>query len=290
MLPNKRFSEKVGTVTRWLSRDLTTASSPSTTSCRECRSWLCQLGSYGREKLELFVQWYNELAFNIAVKSRRSFYQCFRLLADFIAFDSSKLSIDTRNIYSCWPGSSFRRGCISSAWCAKPFSFISCLADANFKGSLNHSFFEFEKTGNITSSSDHTNRCIEILRQAVMCAADLTLEKLDLEDPSRTLKPQRGNSGWGNVHTRRNWTKLVEVLRQHSIVKSENGWAKLGFLGRAWIAIEALPCGNILSSSGLDHTDTFTKFRRLFILKSDLSFLWFHWVSIPRCQIKLYLS
>ena len=92
-----------------------------------------------------------------------------------------------------------------------------------------------------------------------MCAADLTLEKLDLKDPSRTLKPQRGNSGWGNVYTRWNWTKLVEVLRQHSIVKSENGWAKLGFLGRAWIAIEALPCGDILSSSCLDHKDTFHK-------------------------------
>ena len=65
----------------------------------------------------------------------------------------------------------------------------------------------------MTSSANHTDHCIEILRQAVMCAADLTLENLDLEDITSPMKPQRGNSGWGNVHTCRDWTRLVELVR-----------------------------------------------------------------------------
>ena len=59
-----------------------------------------------------------------------------------------------------------------------------------------------------------------------MCAADLTLESLDLEDSSSPLKPRRGNSGWGNAHNCRDWTRLIELFRQRGIVKSKNGWTK----------------------------------------------------------------
>ena len=79
----------------------------------------------------------------------------------------------------------------------------------------------------MTSSTNHTNHCIEMLRQAVMCAADLTLEKLDPEDITSPFKPQRGNSGWGNFHTCRDWTRLAEMVRQRGIVKSKTGWIKV---------------------------------------------------------------
>ena len=100
-------------------------------------------------------------------------------------------------------------------------------ADANSKGTLKHSFTEFERTGNMTSSSKHTHHCIETLRQAVLCATVLTLEKLDVEDITSPFKPQRGNSGWGNVHTCRDWTRLAEMFRQRGIIKSNTGWMKV---------------------------------------------------------------
>ena len=107
------------------------------------------------------------------------------------------------------------------------FQLLNQFADAYFKGSLKHWFTEFEKTRNITASAHHINHCIEILRQAVMCSADLTLERLDLENTSSPFKPQRGVSGWGNVHTCRDWARLVELVRQHGIIKSKSGWTKL---------------------------------------------------------------
>ena len=79
----------------------------------------------------------------------------------------------------------------------------------------------------MTLPTQHTNHCIETLRQAVLCAVDLTLEKLDLEDTTSPLKPQRGNSGWGNVHVCRDWTILAEMFRQRGIIKSKTGWIKV---------------------------------------------------------------
>lgn len=103
------------------------------------------------------------------------------------------------------------------------------------RGPLKHSFTEFEQTGSITASANHTSRCIETSRQAVMCAADLTLERFDRDDSSGPLKPRRGNSGWGNAHYCRDWTRLVELFRQR-----RNGWTKAtffnGFSRRVWIA------------------------------------------------------
>ena len=108
------------------------------------------------------------------------------------------------------------------------------------QGSLKHSFTEFEQTGSITASANHTRRCIETSRQAVMGAVDLPPERFDLEDSSGPLKPRRGNSGWGNAHDCRDWTSLVELFRRRGIVRSNNGRTEATFFngcsGRVWIA------------------------------------------------------
>ena len=78
----------------------------------------------------------------------------------------------------------------------------------------------------MTSSANHTSHCAEILRQVVTCAAELTLEKLDLEDIISPTKSQRGNSGWATfilAGIGRDWS---HCFRQRSIVKSRNGWIK----------------------------------------------------------------
>ncbi len=76
-------------------------------------------------------------------------------------------------------------------------SLLSQFTGEHSKGTMKPSFLELERTGNITSGSGHIHHCLEVLRQAVVCAADLTLEKLDVEYPSeiRVYKPQRGNLG-----------------------------------------------------------------------------------------------
>lgn len=53
--------------------------------------------------------------------------------------------------------------------------------NANSKGSLKHACMGFEKTRHVEASASHTNHCIEILRQVVICAGDLTREGLSEE-------------------------------------------------------------------------------------------------------------
>jgi hypothetical protein len=75
--------------------------------------------------------------------------------------------------------------------------------------------------------SEHVHHCLAILRHAVMCAGDTTLEELDKEDLTSPYFPQRGNSGFSNIHVCRNWTAILEAAKVHSILKSDKGWIAL---------------------------------------------------------------
>ncbi|KXT06196.1 hypothetical protein AC578_1434 [Pseudocercospora eumusae] len=53
----------------------------------------------------------------------------------------------------------------------------------------------------------HAEHCFEYLRQAVMCAGDLTLEKMKTDEEGR---PVRDVIGWGVRHECRDWESMVE--------------------------------------------------------------------------------
>ena len=74
--------------------------------------------------------------------------------------------------------------------------------------------------------SKHRNHCIELLRQGIVCTADTTLEKIDVEDPSSVSKPPLGNSGSGNAHTCRDWATVFDLFKGRTIVRSEKGWTR----------------------------------------------------------------
>ncbi|KDR68847.1 hypothetical protein GALMADRAFT_77954 [Galerina marginata CBS 339.88] len=73
------------------------------------------------------------------------------------------------------------------------------------------------KTGNIafpgngTGFDHHMNHCLTYLREAVLCAADTTLERSETY-----ITPQgvtdRGATGMGMVHQCRNWVQVREYL------------------------------------------------------------------------------
>jgi hypothetical protein len=60
-----------------------------------------------------------------------------------------------------------------------------------------------------------------------MCAGDTSLEDLDKEDLASPFFPQRGNSGFNNIHVCRNWTAILEAAKPKSVLKSDNGWIPL---------------------------------------------------------------
>ncbi|RAH40808.1 uncharacterized protein BO95DRAFT_436305 [Aspergillus brunneoviolaceus CBS 621.78] len=78
---------------------------------------------------------------------------------------------------------------------------ISLLHQLHCVGELKHILLDWERYGNITTLK-HGTHCVEYLRQAVMCSADLSLEK------PRYLSNAsfQGSNGWDAVHKCRDWS------------------------------------------------------------------------------------
>lgn len=54
----------------------------------------------------------------------------------------------------------------------------------------------------------HADHCFDYLRQNIMCAADLTLEKARV-DPDGL---RRATDGWGTIHHCKDWDKVMETM------------------------------------------------------------------------------
>jgi len=88
-------------------------------------------------------------------------------------------------------------------------------------GNLKHAVVEFENSGTSTVPFEHMHHCVEILRQAIMCHGDLTLERPDFEGPA-----YRDASGWGNVHFCRDWTRILDWVSENEIHFTQKGWIR----------------------------------------------------------------
>lgn len=85
-----------------------------------------------------------------------------------------------------------------------------------------HTLLTFEETGVLyeeVDDRDHLHHCVEILRQAIMCRADLTLE-----NPGPTTAYRAILTGWGNTHLCRDWDSVVNAVNNHAIKHSPKGW------------------------------------------------------------------
>ena len=69
---------------------------------------------------------------------------------------------------------------------------------------------------------DHFPHCIEYLRQAVMCQADLTLEPAI--DP---MQWPIGTSGWGVVHECKDWDAVLNAVKQRAVLRGNMTWSRL---------------------------------------------------------------
>lgn len=59
-----------------------------------------------------------------------------------------------------------------------------------------------------TKANGHTRHCFNLLRQAVLCAADTTLDPLDKVDDGGNV----GADGVGVVHQCRDWEKVYQYV------------------------------------------------------------------------------
>lgn len=68
--------------------------------------------------------------------------------------------------------------------------------------------------GNGTDADHHFNHCLSYLREAILCAADTTLEtSRSVLNPSGNA--DNGASGMGITHKCRDWTQVRAYLEQH---------------------------------------------------------------------------
>ncbi|KAE8350326.1 hypothetical protein BDV28DRAFT_151033 [Aspergillus coremiiformis] len=67
--------------------------------------------------------------------------------------------------------------------------------------------------------SDHTNHCIDYLRQAIMCASDATLESSEVLDGNGNST--RAVDGWNNTHQCRDWDSLYEFASRHRLADGD---------------------------------------------------------------------
>jgi hypothetical protein len=86
---------------------------------------------------------------------------------------------------------------------------------------------DFEKAGRGgVTLSHHIDHCLGYLRQAIMCAADPTVESLTRTvDKDGQLK--KSDEGWGNVHVCRSWDALKEYATSHAPVNASGLGVKM---------------------------------------------------------------
>ncbi|RDW72830.1 hypothetical protein BP6252_06737 [Coleophoma cylindrospora] len=92
---------------------------------------------------------------------------------------------------------------------------IHCLM--SIKGAL----LDFEAGGTVEevaedrfSTQPHLHHCIEIIRQAIMCQSDLSLEHTEGQTAS----------GWGNAHFCRDFPSVIKAIRERAITNPGGGW------------------------------------------------------------------
>ncbi|KAK4206801.1 hypothetical protein QBC37DRAFT_300044, partial [Rhypophila decipiens] len=59
---------------------------------------------------------------------------------------------------------------------------------------------------------NHVDHCFDYLRQAIMCSADMTLEKARVEPDGHRRKVD----GWGTTHQCRNWGQVLKIVAERS--------------------------------------------------------------------------
>ncbi|KAH8651940.1 hypothetical protein BGZ60DRAFT_186443 [Tricladium varicosporioides] len=105
---------------------------------------------------------------------------------------------------------------------------ISVMHQVHCVAELKRSLIHYRRDGLTTIPDEHLDHCVEYLRQAVMCHADMTLER-----PENMTFPQ-GSTGWGDMHRCRNWDDVLKTIQDHSIGWVDNGrekgWKKRKFV------------------------------------------------------------
>ncbi|CAK1364462.1 unnamed protein product [Cercospora beticola] len=87
--------------------------------------------------------------------------------------------------------------------------------------------FEKYRNGAIDSTIDHhTPHCFDYLRQAVMCSADMSLERASLDDQGNI---ELAVDGWGNQHKCRSWEAVQAFAARHGITTGRGGSKLEGF-------------------------------------------------------------
>lgn len=89
--------------------------------------------------------------------------------------------------------------------------------------SLKQAILSYERgdsqhAGHGRAKPGHLAHCVEILRQAIMCNADLTL------NPPHDEGGTQLSSGWGGVHMCRDWSKVYEAVLSMRISRHTDGW------------------------------------------------------------------
>ncbi|KAI6711550.1 hypothetical protein JHW43_005901 [Diplocarpon mali] len=92
---------------------------------------------------------------------------------------------------------------------------------------IKHTLIEFQADGSSKEDLAHVHHCIETLRQAVKCHADLALEH---PSPQRSgTKKTQTVSGWGNTHFCRHWPSVADAIKKRSIERDGVGkWLRSG--------------------------------------------------------------
>jgi hypothetical protein len=65
----------------------------------------------------------------------------------------------------------------------------------------------------IPQLSEHWNHCFDYLRQALMCAADVTLEKLKMDGNTQL----ESVDGWGTTHMCRDYQEVYRWAAAHRV-------------------------------------------------------------------------
>ncbi|KAK5994226.1 Oxidase ustYa [Cladobotryum mycophilum] len=114
-----------------------------------------------------------------------------------------------------------------SKWSAKSEGFaVAVMHQLHCVISIKQALVAFQKghTGSHhTSDFEHLNHCVEMLRQAVMCQGDLSLERPHNADGTQ------GSTGWGSVHMCRDWSGIYRAVMANRIARSPDGkgWVDL---------------------------------------------------------------
>ncbi|EPE24425.1 hypothetical protein GLAREA_08277 [Glarea lozoyensis ATCC 20868] len=105
---------------------------------------------------------------------------------------------------------------------------VSVMHQVHCVAELKRALIQYRKDGVTQIADEHLDHCTEYLRQAVICHADLTLER-----PENMTFPQ-GSTGWGDMHRCRDWDAVLKTIQDHSIGwvdnERERGWKKRNFV------------------------------------------------------------